>query len=41
MNENTKKVLNGFIDLSDDEKQEFVNELQKWSDLDFSEKRRY
>jgi hypothetical protein len=41
MTENTRRVLKGFIELSDDEKQEFVDELQKWSDLDFSERRRY
>jgi len=41
MTDNTRKVLNGFIELSDEEKQEFINELQKWSNLDFSERRRY
>jgi hypothetical protein len=41
MTDNTRRVLNGFIELSDDEKQEFVDELQKWSDLDFSERSRY
>ena len=39
MTDETEKVLHGFLELTSNEKEDFIKEIENWSELSFSEKK--